>query len=378
MEVTRLVASARRLRSVGDVRLALQVYRAVSAAADQPPIRAMPTPPPHPVVFVRGLGMTMIDSHSFASALAIARGGGAVVTFDHVGFGDSSVPQPSWGEGSIAGMALDCLDVADCASAALEAASFSLFGVSMGGYIAMSAALARQRQTAAKQRSSSAAVPSLRALVVGCSHHGGPQMEPITSSYVERLRHLELHQSGSPAWRRAVSDLYALNFSPEFRATSQRFAGLLRAFEESCLRDTRAGLAYQNTAVSRFYRDGMREELRSELGGPQRLPTLVITGDADEIVPARNSELLAEAMPHAMLELLPGVGHMFFEESTQRTVDIVAAFLREHDADDCHGDDAHGDGEEGKRDESVSSSCSASTSQSPTPRPPPPPPRQSL
>jgi pimeloyl-ACP methyl ester carboxylesterase len=267
--------------------------------------------------------MTMTDSHHFASLLALSpsRRGSAVVTFDHLGFGESSVPEPHWGEGSIRGMALDALDVADCASAALGSPCFDLFGVSMGGYIAMSAALERQRQFERGALIESGAL-RVRALVVGCSHHGGPKMEPITSPYVQTLRELEQHEPRSEGWRRAVRDLYALNFSPAFVHSSPRFAGLLGAFEESCLRDTRAGLAYQNTAVERFYREGMREEL-AEL----RLATLIITGDQDSIVPSRNSLLLKQCLPRARLELLRGAGHMFFEEAPERTVDIVANWL---------------------------------------------------
>ena len=330
VRVERLVASARRLRGVvggGSVRLGLQVYRAAA------PSESLPGPAPPPVVFVRGLGMTMNDSHHFASLLALSpsRRGSAVVTFDHLGFGESSVPEPHWGDGSIRGMALDALDVADCASAALGASCFDLVGVSMGGYIAMSAALERQRQLeggetgACYRELDDGAHRFARALVVGCSHHGGPSMEPITSPYVARLRELELHEPRTEGWRRAVRELYALNFSPAFVRASPRFPGLLRAFEESCLCDTRAGLAYQNTAVERFYREGMREEL-AEL----RLATLILTGDVDSIVPARNSLLLKERLPHARLDMLRGVGHMFFEEAPERTVDLVSAWLLRH------------------------------------------------
>src|SRR5437899_3178624 len=40
-------------------------------------------------------------------------------------------------------------------------------------------------------------------------------------------------------------------------------------------------------------------------------PTLVITGDADRLVPPRNSEVLAKSIPGAKLLVLPGAGHAF-------------------------------------------------------------------
>ncbi len=89
----------------------------------------------------------------------------------------------------------------------------------MGGYVATSAALERQRQleggeTGTRHREIGAsrdldvgAHRYARALVVGCSHHGGPSMEPITSPYVARLRELEQHEPRTEGWRRAVREL---------------------------------------------------------------------------------------------------------------------------------------------------------------------------
>ena len=55
-------------------------------------------------------------------------------------------------------------------------------------------------------------------------------------------------------------------------------------------------------------------------------PTLVITGDADVLVPPKNSEVLARRIPAAKLLVLPGAGHVFPLEREQETV----AALREH------------------------------------------------
>ncbi len=57
-----------------------------------------------------------------------------------------------------------------------------------------------------------------------------------------------------------------------------------------------------------------------------RAPTLVITGSADKLVPAANSEVLARSIPGARLLVLPGAGHVFPLEREQESV----AALREH------------------------------------------------
>jgi pimeloyl-ACP methyl ester carboxylesterase len=51
-----------------------------------------------------------------------------------------------------------------------------------------------------------------------------------------------------------------------------------------------------------------------------RAPTLVITGDADRLVPPRNSEVLAAAIPDARLVVLRGAGHVFPLEREDETV----------------------------------------------------------
>ena len=286
----------------GSPRIAYQIYRTTQRGSARCPI-----------VFIRGLGMTMADSHNFASALASASLA-PVVTFDHFGFGGSSIPQASWGAGTVQGMAEDCLAVADAACLELNLNRFALFGVSMGGYIAMSAALQRQSQQG---------LPGVSALVVGCSHHGGSDMVPIDAAYIALVRAqeaiLDVHSAG---WQAAVREVFARNFTPPFVRESPRFESLLAAYTASCRVDTRLGMAYQKEAVAGFYIQGMRSSLPHI-----QVPTLVVTGDADAIVPFHNSHLLHTAIPQSDLVVLPGDGHMFFEMSPNSTAEHIASFL---------------------------------------------------
>jgi pimeloyl-ACP methyl ester carboxylesterase len=56
-------------------------------------------------------------------------------------------------------------------------------------------------------------------------------------------------------------------------------------------------------------------------------PTLVVTGTEDVVVDPRNSALLAERIPAARLERVPG-GHLFFWEDPARFVTLVKEFLQ--------------------------------------------------
>ena len=56
------------------------------------------------------------------------------------------------------------------------------------------------------------------------------------------------------------------------------------------------------------------------------MPILAIYGSADEIIPVGNASRLAELIPGARIELLDGVGHMFWWEQPERTAKLVRGF----------------------------------------------------
>ena len=58
-------------------------------------------------------------------------------------------------------------------------------------------------------------------------------------------------------------------------------------------------------------------------------PTLVITGDADIIVPSENSRNLAAAHPPARLAIIEGGSHTFFIERADEFNRAVIEFLEE-------------------------------------------------
>lgn len=62
------------------------------------------------------------------------------------------------------------------------------------------------------------------------------------------------------------------------------------------------------------------------VAGPLAETYQVITFD-NRVVDVRNATLLAERVPGARLELLPGLGHLFFWDDPERTVARVEDFL---------------------------------------------------
>jgi pimeloyl-ACP methyl ester carboxylesterase len=58
------------------------------------------------------------------------------------------------------------------------------------------------------------------------------------------------------------------------------------------------------------------------------IPTLVITGDSDAVVPPANSERLVGDLPDAALIIIPQTGHLPMEERPEQFLAAVEAFLR--------------------------------------------------
>ena len=64
--------------------------------------------------------------------------------------------------------------------------------------------------------------------------------------------------------------------------------------------------------------------------GDLRVPTLVISGDADPIVRSESQAVpLAKAIPGARLVLLPGIGHMLHFVAAERVTDEIVRFASE-------------------------------------------------
>ena len=57
-------------------------------------------------------------------------------------------------------------------------------------------------------------------------------------------------------------------------------------------------------------------------------PTLVIAGDLDPIVPARNAHILARHIPTAQLHLVHGAGHLLLLDQPDHCARLIADLLQ--------------------------------------------------
>jgi pimeloyl-ACP methyl ester carboxylesterase len=57
------------------------------------------------------------------------------------------------------------------------------------------------------------------------------------------------------------------------------------------------------------------------------MPTLLLWGDKDGMIPATNAQDYLAALPDATLVVLPGIGHVPQEEAPRETIAPLRAFL---------------------------------------------------
>ena len=72
--------------------------------------------------------------------------------------------------------------------------------------------------------------------------------------------------------------------------------------------------------------------------GDLRMPTLVLSGEDDPVVPPVNGRLMASRIPNARFELIPGGGHLMLLDQAADLAPLVREFLRQSsdERDDLH------------------------------------------
>ena len=220
-----------------------------------------------------------LDNWDPAVTDALARGR-EVILFESAGLGRSTGAVPT----TIAGMAAHCLAFAD----ALGLTRIDILGFSLGGMVAQQVALER---------------PDLvrRMLLVGTAPEGGEDIMHLEKPELSRIL-------GDPTLA-GYQVLVKLFFTPSQASQSagQAFATRLMARAED--REPASGPAVAQAQVAAFR---AWERVEGERFAKLRRiaqPCLVVNGVFDTMIPVRNSYLLAEHLPNAMLVTYPDAGH---------------------------------------------------------------------
>jgi 3-oxoadipate enol-lactonase len=239
------------------------------------------------------MGMSGTKHHWGDRVLEELRRDFEIIAYDHRDAGDSTkTGQPF----AIADLAADAAGLME----SLELDSAHVMGISMGGMVAQELALAHPER--------------IRSLTLGCTYCGG---EGSLLSSEEVMRRLAEGMSSGDR-ERAVRTAWEVNVSPGFAANEDAYAtflerGMRYAMPVPVIMEQMRAITAHDTSTR-------LPELR--------LPTLVVHGTLDLMLPVENGHMIAGLIPDSRLEILEGIGHMFFLEEPERT----ASMVREHAA----------------------------------------------
>ncbi|MBI2452825.1 MAG: alpha/beta hydrolase [Parcubacteria group bacterium] len=79
--------------------------------------------------------------------------------------------------------------------------------------------------------------------------------------------------------------------------------------------------------MSEVMRRVIREDLFS-IFSQVRVPTLIVWGDDDRMVPVEDAYVLAREIPHSAVEIIPGAGHSPHLKTPEKLSELVTKFLK--------------------------------------------------
>jgi 3-oxoadipate enol-lactonase len=177
-----------------------------------------------------------------------------------------------------------------------------VYGVSMGGMVAQGLALHYPNVVAS--------------LVLGATTCGGAHAVAASRETLEQLFSLM-----SLPTDEAVKVSASVTFSPAY---IERHPGKVNEWLAKGAESPPSPLGFkrQAEAASRFNNYDSLSQIR--------IPTLVLAGTDDRLIPAENSRILASRIPQAEMVLFEGAGHGYLWEAGEQANQVVLDFLRRH------------------------------------------------
>ena len=93
------------------------------------------------------------------------------------------------------------------------------------------------------------------------------------------------------------------------------------------LSDPRARRAFLHTARSIIDSSGQRVSATDRLYLAEGMPTLIVWGERDPMIPAAHGVAAHALIPHSRLELFPDAGHYPFDEDPERFAEVLRGFI---------------------------------------------------
>jgi 3-oxoadipate enol-lactonase len=244
-----------------------------------------------PLILIMGLGG---DISRWFRIIPILSQRYQVIAFDNRGIGQSDKPDIPYT------MEMMANDIAGLLKA-LGIDTAHIFGISMGGMIAQHFVLRYPKM--------------VTSLILGCTRCGGPH-SIYENEGASRVLDPELTRTLTAEQR--TREMLPFLWSQEFIANNPDIVKEQIELGASHPIDP-VGYTRQKQAA-----DGHNTyERLPEI----KVPTLVITGEADRLIPSENSRILASRIPGAKLVLIKKAGHGFYSEATDETCGTIMDFM---------------------------------------------------
>ncbi|OGN93027.1 MAG: hypothetical protein A2Z75_07955 [Chloroflexi bacterium RBG_13_50_10] len=221
-----------------------------------------------------------------------------VLAFDNRGTGGSDAPDIPYTMEMMAGDLAGLLEAVGVKNA-------HIFGISMGGMIAQHFALLYPQK--------------VKSLILGATTCGGtrrimPDMEAIKVLFdMEGMQKLPPEERAKQTLPFVFSRAFLHNNQDVIEQLLEKMVGHISP-QHGYMRQVEAVVGHDTY------------ERLPEI----KVPTLVIAGDADKLVPVENSRLIASRIPNAELVILEKMGHGFNIEAADTVNDAVLRFIKRH------------------------------------------------
>ena len=226
-----------------------------------------------------------------------------VIAPDLLGHGRSAKPR---GDYSLGGYASGLRDL----MVALEIPSATVVGHSLGGGVAMQFAYQFPERVERLALVDSGGLGSEVSLVLrAATLPGAEYVLPLLASGPLR---------GAGAALGSVLGRVGLRASADVR-------GMAEGFES--LGDGAARRAFVHTARSVIDPAGQRVDATDRLYLAEHVPSLIVWGDRDRMIPVQHGRDAHELMPGSRLEVFAGAGHFPFNDDPERFVAVLADFI---------------------------------------------------
>lgn len=254
-----------------------------------------------PVVLLHGIGRSLEDFEPTIRALSTTH---RVYAPDMIGFGYTGKPEVNYSLSGLARFVRHYLDAVG------ETRPVTLIGNSLGGAVAQTFAVMYPEQTCGL-------------VLVNSAGFGRDVALALRLCAVPGLGERLLAPDPGSA-RRVTRSLFA---SPDF-ATPERTAHTLALSQQPG-----AARAFLSVLRSIGTVRGARAEWQAEMAArlpALRLPTLIVWGDRDEILPARHLEAARRTHPHATVHLFTQTGHVPQIEREAEFTALLRSFLEQN------------------------------------------------